>query len=65
LGGFVSVASEAKRFFLSIPGVVAVSVRPDAVVVYVESEDVAKTLPRVFRGLRVEVRVIGRVEVFK
>jgi hypothetical protein len=55
------VLSEARRVFLAIRGVVAVSRRDNVIVVYVEDEEVARLIPREFMGLPVEVRVIGRV----
>jgi hypothetical protein len=55
------VLSEAKRVFLAMRGVVAVSRRGNVIVVYVEDEEAARLIPREFMGLPVEVRVIGRV----
>jgi hypothetical protein len=55
------VLLEAKRVFLALRGVVGVSRRGNAIVVYVEDEEVARQIPREFMGLPVEVKVVGRV----
>jgi hypothetical protein len=55
------VLEMAKREFLAIPGVVAVSYRDGVIVVYVEDESVSYLIPRSYHGYTVEVRVVGRI----
>jgi hypothetical protein len=53
----------AREELLKLPGVVAVSTRDRTIVVYVETEEDAKRVPREIMGYRVEVRVVGRVRL--
>lgn len=59
------VVSQVRRELLPIDGVVAVSYYDSVIVVYVESEDIARRIPRTYRGYLVEVRVVGRVALLR
>jgi hypothetical protein len=59
------VVSQARRELLPLDGVVAVSYYDNVIVVYIESEDVARRIPRTYRGYPVEVRVVGRVGLLR
>jgi hypothetical protein len=57
------VLEAARRELLGIPGVVGVSARGYALVVYVETPEDAARVPREFMGRRVRVEVVGRVRL--
>jgi len=57
------VLEEAKKRFFGIPGVTGVSSYDNVIVVYVESEDVARSIPFTFMGYSVEIRISGKFKV--
>ena len=57
------VLEAARRELLKIPGVVGVSARGYALVVYVEAPEDAARVPREFMGRPVRVEVVGRVRL--
>jgi hypothetical protein len=58
---FNEVLESAKREFLQLPGVVAVSGRDNTIIVYVETEDDVRRIPSTYRGYPVVTRVVGRI----
>lgn len=59
----IEAASAARVEFLGKAGVVGVSYGTDRIIVYVESAEYAYTIPSVYYGYPVEVRVSGKFGV--
>jgi hypothetical protein len=57
------VLEQAKRELLPLPGVVGVSARGYAIIVYVETQEDAAKVPKTFRGYPVRVEVVGRARL--
>jgi len=55
--------AQAKREFLPVEGIVAVSFVDNVIVVYVETEADRGKVPPSYLGFPVQVRVVGRVRI--
>jgi len=58
---FEAAFEDFKRRFLPLKGVVGVSRGARRIIVYVESREVASSIPREWQGFPVEVVVVGRI----